>query len=189
MRLPFTSQIDRYILRQLLVALVAATAGLTVLIWLTQSLRFVELVVNRETQNGAHGDQQQSRAHRHGPSLPAAYSATPAWGPEATGAVLPTRPGLTPGGVRRYCVGDVAERGDHPQGSRRRCAQRHRNDARGRGPGPVAGARVGCRNDHGGVVVRRQGKRVDGHEWMIVDSSGRVWHRARNWPPQPGAPQ
>lgn len=47
MRLPFTSQIDRYVLRQLLTALVATTAGLAALIWLTQSLRFVELVVNR----------------------------------------------------------------------------------------------------------------------------------------------
>ncbi len=47
MRLPLTSQLDRYILRQLLVALVATTAGLVALIWLTQSLRFVELVVNR----------------------------------------------------------------------------------------------------------------------------------------------
>lgn len=47
MGVPFTNQLDRYILRQLLVALVAATAGLVALIWLTQSLRFVELVVNR----------------------------------------------------------------------------------------------------------------------------------------------
>jgi len=39
--------IDRYILRQLAVALVAVTGGLALLIWLTQSLRFVELVVNR----------------------------------------------------------------------------------------------------------------------------------------------
>ena len=41
------SQLDRYILRQLLVALVAVTGGLVALIWLTQSLRFIELVVNR----------------------------------------------------------------------------------------------------------------------------------------------
>jgi lipopolysaccharide export system permease protein len=41
------SQLDRYIFRQLFVALVAVTAGLVALIWLTQSLRFVELVVNR----------------------------------------------------------------------------------------------------------------------------------------------
>jgi lipopolysaccharide export system permease protein len=40
-------QIDRYLLRQLAVALVAVTGGLVALIWLTQSLRFVELVVNR----------------------------------------------------------------------------------------------------------------------------------------------
>ena len=40
------TQIDRYVLRQLLVALVAATGALVALIWLTQSIRFVELVVN-----------------------------------------------------------------------------------------------------------------------------------------------
>lgn len=39
--------IDRYIFRQLFLALLAVTGGLTALIWLTQSLRFVELVVNR----------------------------------------------------------------------------------------------------------------------------------------------
>jgi lipopolysaccharide export system permease protein len=42
-----SSQIDRYVFHQLLVALVAVTGGLVALIWLTQSLRFVELVVNR----------------------------------------------------------------------------------------------------------------------------------------------
>ena len=47
MRLSRLSQCDRYILRQLTGALVAVTAGLVALIWLTQSLRFVELVVNR----------------------------------------------------------------------------------------------------------------------------------------------
>ncbi len=41
------TQLDRYILRQLLAALVAVTTALVALIWLTQSLRFVELVVNR----------------------------------------------------------------------------------------------------------------------------------------------
>ncbi len=46
-RNPFRpTQIDRYVLRQLLVALVAATGALVALIWLTQSIRFVELVVN-----------------------------------------------------------------------------------------------------------------------------------------------
>ena len=40
-------QLDRYIFRQLTFALIAATGGLVALIWLTQSLRFVELVVNR----------------------------------------------------------------------------------------------------------------------------------------------
>jgi lipopolysaccharide export system permease protein len=41
------TQLDRYIFRQLLSALLAVTTGLTALIWLTQSLRFVQLVVNR----------------------------------------------------------------------------------------------------------------------------------------------
>lgn len=41
------SQLDRYIFRQLFVALVAVTVGLVALIWLTQSLRLIELVVNR----------------------------------------------------------------------------------------------------------------------------------------------
>ena len=41
------TQIDRYVFRQLTVALIAVTGGLVALIWLTQSLRFVELVVNR----------------------------------------------------------------------------------------------------------------------------------------------
>lgn len=44
---PLVSRIDRYVFRQLLLALVAVTTGLVALIWLTQSLRFVELVVNR----------------------------------------------------------------------------------------------------------------------------------------------
>lgn len=39
-------RLDRYIFRQLFIALLAVTGGLTALIWLTQSLRFVELVVN-----------------------------------------------------------------------------------------------------------------------------------------------
>jgi lipopolysaccharide export system permease protein len=40
------TRLDRYMFRQLLFALLAVTGGLTALIWLTQSLRFVELVVN-----------------------------------------------------------------------------------------------------------------------------------------------
>ena len=44
---PVVNRIDRYVFRQLLIALVSATAALVALIWLTQSLRFVELVVNR----------------------------------------------------------------------------------------------------------------------------------------------
>ncbi|HTR16973.1 MAG TPA: LPS export ABC transporter permease LptF [Acetobacteraceae bacterium] len=47
MALPLVTRLDRYILRQLLAALAAATGALVALIWLTQSLRFVELVVNR----------------------------------------------------------------------------------------------------------------------------------------------
>ena len=45
-RKPIT-RLDIYISRQVLLALVVATTGLTALIWLTQSLRFVDLVVNR----------------------------------------------------------------------------------------------------------------------------------------------
>ena len=42
----FFPRLDRYVFRQLFIALLAVTGGLTALIWLTQSLRFVELVVN-----------------------------------------------------------------------------------------------------------------------------------------------
>ena len=45
--LPAPTRLDRYIFRQLFWGLIAVTAGLTALIWLTQSLRFIELVVNR----------------------------------------------------------------------------------------------------------------------------------------------
>jgi lipopolysaccharide export system permease protein len=41
------TRFDIYIFRQVLLALVVATGGLTALIWLTQSLRFIDLVVNR----------------------------------------------------------------------------------------------------------------------------------------------
>jgi lipopolysaccharide export system permease protein len=41
------TRIDSYVLRQLMLALFAVSGGLVALIWLTQSLRFVELVVNR----------------------------------------------------------------------------------------------------------------------------------------------
>ncbi len=44
---PLITRLDRYIFRQLAVALIAVSGGLAVLIWLVQSLRFVELVVNR----------------------------------------------------------------------------------------------------------------------------------------------
>ncbi len=46
-RFPLITRIDRYVFRQLMGALIAVTGGLVALIWLTQSLRFVELVVNR----------------------------------------------------------------------------------------------------------------------------------------------
>jgi lipopolysaccharide export system permease protein len=41
------TRLDRYMFRQLLVALIAATGGLVALIWLTQSLRFIEMMINR----------------------------------------------------------------------------------------------------------------------------------------------
>ncbi len=40
------SRLDRYIFRQLLLGLIAITSGLVALIWLTQSLRFVQLIVS-----------------------------------------------------------------------------------------------------------------------------------------------
>ena len=40
------TRLDRYMFRQVLLALIAVTGGLTALVWLIQSLRFVELVVN-----------------------------------------------------------------------------------------------------------------------------------------------
>ncbi len=44
---PSPTRLDRYVFRQLLLALIASTSALVALIWLTQSLRLVELVVNR----------------------------------------------------------------------------------------------------------------------------------------------
>ena len=46
-RMALPTQIDRYVFRQLGSALIAVTGALVALIWLIQSLRFVELVVNR----------------------------------------------------------------------------------------------------------------------------------------------
>lgn len=40
-------RIDRYVFRQLALALIAVTCGLAALVWLTQSLRFIELVLDR----------------------------------------------------------------------------------------------------------------------------------------------
>ena len=39
--------LDRYLFRQLALALLAVTVGLAALVWLTQSLRFIELVLDR----------------------------------------------------------------------------------------------------------------------------------------------
>ncbi len=44
---PLITRLDRYVFRQLLLALIATTCGLVALIWLTQSLRFVQLVIDR----------------------------------------------------------------------------------------------------------------------------------------------
>ncbi|WP_137124741.1 LPS export ABC transporter permease LptF [Roseomonas sp. HF4] len=41
------TRIDRYLFRQLAAALIAVTVGLAALVWLTQSLRFIELVLDR----------------------------------------------------------------------------------------------------------------------------------------------
>jgi lipopolysaccharide export system permease protein len=41
------TRIDRYLFRQLATALTAVTVGLAALVWLTQSLRFIELVLDR----------------------------------------------------------------------------------------------------------------------------------------------
>ncbi len=43
----------RYVLRQLLIGMALVTAGLTCVIWLTQSLRFVEMIVNRGLSSGS----------------------------------------------------------------------------------------------------------------------------------------
>ncbi|WP_431271272.1 LptF/LptG family permease [Dankookia sp. P2] len=41
------TRLDSYIFRQLAAALLAVTIGLAALVWLTQSLRFIELVLDR----------------------------------------------------------------------------------------------------------------------------------------------
>lgn len=45
--------ITRYILNQLALGMVLVTAGLTAVIWLTQSLKFVEMIVNRGLSTGS----------------------------------------------------------------------------------------------------------------------------------------
>ena len=47
------SRLDRYIFKQLAFALIAVTGGLTALVWLVQSLRFIELVVNHGLSLGS----------------------------------------------------------------------------------------------------------------------------------------
>ncbi len=42
----------KYVFKQLLVGMILVTAGLTCVIWLTQSLRFVEMIVNRGLTSG-----------------------------------------------------------------------------------------------------------------------------------------
>jgi lipopolysaccharide export system permease protein len=42
----------KYVLRQLLVGMILVTAGLTCIIWLSQSLRFIEMIVNRGLSAG-----------------------------------------------------------------------------------------------------------------------------------------
>ena len=41
------NRMGRYMFRQLIVGMIMVTAGLTCVIWLMQSLRFVEMIVNR----------------------------------------------------------------------------------------------------------------------------------------------
>jgi len=47
------TRLDRYIFKQLALALIAVTGGLTALVWLVQSLRFIELVVNHGLSLGS----------------------------------------------------------------------------------------------------------------------------------------
>ncbi len=47
--------LTRYVLRQLTVGMIFVTIGLTSVIWLTQSLRFIELIVNRGLTAGVFG--------------------------------------------------------------------------------------------------------------------------------------
>ena len=42
----------KYILRQLIVGMILVTSGLTCIIWLSQSLRFIEMIVNRGLSGG-----------------------------------------------------------------------------------------------------------------------------------------
>lgn len=46
------NSLTRYILHQLVVGMILVTTGLTCIIWLTQSLRFVEMIVNRGLSAG-----------------------------------------------------------------------------------------------------------------------------------------
>ena len=46
------TRIDRYLLRQLTIALIAVTVGLAALVWLTQSLRYVNVIVDQGQSAG-----------------------------------------------------------------------------------------------------------------------------------------
>ena len=46
------NELTRYVLRQLMVGMILVTIGLTGIIWLSQSLRFVEMIVNRSVTGG-----------------------------------------------------------------------------------------------------------------------------------------
>jgi lipopolysaccharide export system permease protein len=46
------SGLNKYVLKQLLVGMILVTTGLTCVIWLTQSLKFVEMIVNRGLTTG-----------------------------------------------------------------------------------------------------------------------------------------
>ena len=40
-------RIDRYVIRQILAAMIIVVVSLTCVIWLSQSLRFIDMIVNR----------------------------------------------------------------------------------------------------------------------------------------------
>jgi lipopolysaccharide export system permease protein len=50
--IPVMNGFTTYVFKQLLVGMILVTAGLTCIIWLTQSLRFIEMIVNRGLTSG-----------------------------------------------------------------------------------------------------------------------------------------